>query len=68
MNLFIYLDTMKELDSVVANVGVGILAAFLVVIILKMFTGLRRGTGRQLVHTILTVASAAISVVVSVIL
>ena len=68
MNLFKYLDTMKELDSVVAMVGVGILAAFLVVIILKMFTGLRRGTRRQLVHTILTVASALISVVVSVIL
>ena len=68
MNLFKYLDTMKELDSVVAMVGVGILAAFLVVIILKMFTGLRRGTGRQLVHTILTVVSALISVVVSVIL
>lgn len=68
MNLFKYLDTMKELDSVVAMVGVGILAVFLVVIILKMFTGLRRGTGRQLVHTILTVASALISVVVSVIL
>ena len=68
MNLFKYLDTMKELDSVVAMVGVGVLAAFLVVIILKMFTGLRRGTGRQLVHTILTVVSAGVAVVVSVIL
>lgn len=68
MNLFAYLDKMKELDSVVADIGVGVLALFLVVIILKMFTGMRRGTGRQLVHTLLTVASAIISVVVAVIL
>lgn len=68
MNLFKYLNTMKELDSVVAYVGAGLLALFLVVIILKMLTGLRRGTGRQLVHTLLTVGSAVISIIVSVIL
>ena len=68
MNLFAYVEEMKELDSTVALISICMLAAFLLVIFFKMLTGMRRGTYRQLVHTGLSLISAAISVIVSVML
>lgn len=62
MNFFTYLNKMKELGSIPALVGMGIFALFLIVIIVKMFIGIRRGTKRQIVHLLLTVAAAIISI------
>ena len=62
MNFFTYLNKMKELGSIPALVGMGIFALFLIVIIVKMFIGIRRGTKRQIVHLLLTCAAAIISV------
>ena len=62
MNFFTYLNKMKELGSIPALVGMGIFALFIIVIIVKMFIGIRRGTKRQIVHLLLTCAAAIISV------
>ena len=51
MNVFQYVDLMKEQNSIVATVGVGLLALFLLIIIFKMLVGMRRGTWRQLIYT-----------------
>ena len=65
MNLFEYIAAMKEQNSTVAMVGVILLALFLVVIILKMLGGMRRGTWRQLVRTGMTLLSAIASFIVA---
>ena len=61
MNLFQYVNQMKEGGSVVGIIGVGLLLAFLVFIILKMLLGMRRGTWRQLVRTGATLLAAIVS-------
>ncbi len=61
MNLFEYVSLMKEKGSVVAIIGVALLALFLLVIILKMLGGMRRGTWRQLIRTGMTVLAAVAS-------
>ncbi|MBR5144187.1 MAG: CvpA family protein [Clostridia bacterium] len=61
MNFFEYVDLMKEKSTPVAIVGLGLLALFLVVIIFKMFGGIRRGTWRQLVRTGMTLIAAVVS-------
>lgn len=61
MNLFQYVNQMKEGGSVVGIIGVGLLLAFLVFIVLKMLFGMRRGTWRQLVRTGATLLAAIVS-------
>ncbi|MBO7196581.1 MAG: hypothetical protein J6V80_04550 [Clostridia bacterium] len=61
MNLFKYVSLMKEQDGIIPMIGVGLLAFFLLFIILKMLGGMRRGTFRQLVRTGMTLAAAIIS-------
>ena len=61
MNLFQYVTLMKQSESPVAIVGVALLSLFLVVILLKMLGGMRRGTMRQLVRTGMTLAAAVVS-------
>lgn len=61
MNLSEYVLLMKESGSVVGMIGVGLVALFLVIIILKMLGGMRRGFWRQLVRTGMTLAAAIIS-------
>ena len=61
MNFFEYVDLMKVKSTPVAIVGLGLLALFLVVIIFKMFGGIRRGTWRQLVRTGMTLVAAVVS-------
>lgn len=61
MNIFEYIPLMKEQGTPFAFAGVALLALFLVIIILKMLGGMRRGTWRQLVRTGLTLLSAIAS-------
>ncbi len=61
MSLFGFVAKMKESDSVVALIGILLLSFFLIVIILKMLFGMRRGTWRQLIRTGLTAVSAIAS-------
>ena len=61
MNLFQYVNQMKEGGSVVGIIGVGLLLAFLIFIVLKMLFGMRRGTWRQLVRTGATLLAAIVS-------
>ena len=68
MNLFEYIGEMKELGTPVATAAVVLLCLFLVVIILKMLGGMRRGTWKQIVRTGLTLAAAVISYVVALII
>ena len=51
MNLFQYADKMAALDSPMAYVGMGLVAAFTLFILLKMLFAMRRGVHRQLLHT-----------------
>ena len=51
MNLFEFIQTMKEMGTPFGIAGVAILGLFLIYIILKMLGGMRRGTWRQLVRT-----------------
>ncbi len=61
MNFFEYVDLMKEMNTPVALVGLGLLALFLVVIIVKMLGGMRRGVWRQIVRTGMTLIAAIVS-------
>ena len=61
MNVFQYVSHMKEIGGIIPTIGVGLLAFFLVFIIIKMLGGMRRGTFRQLVRTGMTAAAAVIS-------
>lgn len=66
MDLLEYIDRMKELNTPVAMAAVILLCLFLVVIILKMLGGMRRGGWRQLLQSGLTLAAAIISYTVAV--
>ena len=68
MSFINYINEMKEMDSIVGMVGAGILALFLLFIIFKMLGGMRRGTWRQLVRTLATLAAAVVSFVAGVII
>jgi len=62
MNVFEYIESMKNTsNNIVGIAGLGILALFLLVIVLKMLGGMRRGVWRQLVRTGVTFAAAAVS-------
>ena len=61
MKLFEYVPLMKEMNTPFAIAGVAILAVFLVIIIIKMLSGMRQGTWRQLVRTGMTLIAAAAS-------
>lgn len=61
MNFFEYVALMKEMNTPVALVGLGLLALFLVIIIFKMLGGMRRGTWRQVVRTGMTLIAAIVS-------
>lgn len=65
MNLFKYTVTMNMLDSPIALIGVLLLALFLVVVILKMYFGMRRGTLRQAFRTGTTATAALISFIIA---
>lgn len=58
MNLFEFIQTMKEMGTPFGIAGVAILGLFLIYIILKMLGGMRRGTWRQLVRTAATLVAA----------
>ena len=66
MNFFEYVKEMKALGTPVAIVGLGILALFLLVIILKMLGGMRRGVWRQLARTGATLLAAVAAYIASV--
>ena len=68
MSFINYINEMKEMDSIVGMIGAGILALFLLFIIFKMLGGMRRGTWRQLVRTLATLAAAVVSFVAGVII
>ena len=62
MNIFDYIESMKHTQETIVGVaGLGILALFLLVIVLKMLGGMRRGTWRQLVRTGMTFVAAGIA-------
>ena len=61
MNFINYTNAMKALGTPFAIAGVALLALFLVIIILKMLGGMRRGTWRQLVRTGMTLLAAVVS-------
>ena len=61
MNFFDYVALMKEMNTPVALVGLGLLALFLVIIIVNMLGGMRRGTWRQIVRTGMTLIAAIVS-------
>ena len=61
MNFFDYVALMKEMNTPVALVGLGLLALFLVIITIKMLGGMRRGTWRQIVRTGMTLIAAIVS-------
>ena len=61
MNFFDYVALMKEMNTPVAFVGLGLLALFLVIITIKMLGGMRRGTWRQIVRTGMTLIAAIVS-------
>ena len=67
MNFFEYIDSMKELGTPVATAAVALLCLFLVVIIIKMLSGARRGTFRQLLRSGTTFLAAIISYTTAVI-
>ena len=67
MNLFDFVTRMKEMDGVLGYVGAGLLVLFLLLIVFKMLGGMRRGTWRQLVRTLATLAAAVASFIVGVI-
>ncbi len=66
MTFFEYVTKMQELGTPVALVGLGILALFLLIIVLKMLGGLRRGVWRQLVRTGMTLLAAVVSYIAAV--
>ena len=68
MNFFDYVALMKEMNTPVAFVGLGLLALFLVIIIVNMLGGMRRGTWRQIVRTGMTLIAAIISYIAAVVL
>lgn len=61
MNLFEFIQTMKEMGTPFGIAGVAILGLFLIYIILKMLGGMRRGTWRQLVRTAATLVAAIVA-------
>lgn len=61
MNIFEYVPLMKEMGTPFAIAGVALLALFLLIIILKMLFGMRRGFWRQLIRTGVTLLAAIIS-------
>ena len=61
MNFINYTNSMKALGTPFAIAGIAILGVFLVIIILKMLGGMRRGTWRQLVRTGATLLAAVMS-------
>ncbi len=61
MDLFEYIDRMKASGSPVATVAIVLLCLFLLLIILKMLGGMRRGGWKQLLQSGLTLAAAIIS-------
>ncbi len=66
MTFFEYVTKMQELGSPVAIVGLVILALFLLIIVLKMLGGLRRGVWRQLVRTGMTLLAAVVSYIAAI--
>ena len=68
MSYFEYIDAMKEMGGPVAVVAVSLLCLFLVVVIIKMLSGMRRGTFKQLLRTGTTLLAAIIAYGVAVIL
>ena len=68
MNFFEYVDLMKEMNTPVALIGLGLLALFLVVIIIKMLGGMRRGVWRQIVRTGMTLIAAIVSYIAAVVI
>ena len=67
MKLIEFINRMKDMDSIFGIIGVAILGLFLLFIIFKMLGGMRRGTWRQLVRTLATLAAAIASVIFGVI-
>ena len=67
MNLTEYLTAMKESGSPIAIIGVALLCLFLVVTIIKMLGGMRRGSWRQLFRTGVTLAAAIVAYLAAVI-
>lgn len=61
MNFFDYVNLMTEMNTPVALVGLGLLALFLVIVIVNMLGGMRRGTWRQVVRTGMTLIAAIVS-------
>ena len=62
MNLFDYIQSMKNSDNMVIGIaGLAVLALFLLVIVLKMLGGMRRGAWRQIIRTGMTLAAAVVS-------
>ena len=67
MNVFEYIQSMQNANNIVIGIGgLAILGLFLLVIVLKMLGGMRRGIWRQLIRTGVTFAAAAISYFVAV--
>ena len=56
-----YLTAMKELGGPIAIISVSLLCLALLVIIIKMLGGMRRGSWRQLIRTGVTLAAALVS-------
>ena len=65
MNLIKYVSAMKKLDSTTALIGILVLCLFLIILIAKMYFGMRRGFKRQVVCTITTVVSMLASVIIA---
>lgn len=62
MNLFDYIQSMKNSDNMVIGIaGLAVLALFLLVIVFKMLGGMRRGAWRQIIRTGMTLAAAVVS-------
>ena len=68
MNFFEYVDLMKEMNTPVALVGLGLLALFLVIVIVNMLGGMRRGVWRQIVRTGMTLIAAIVSYIAAVVI
>lgn len=61
MNFFDYVNLMTEMNTPVAFIGLGLLALFLVIVIVNMLGGMRRGVWRQIVRTGMTLIAAIVS-------
>ena len=68
MNFFEYVDLMKEMNTPVALIGLGLLALFLVIVIVNMLGGMRRGVWRQIVRTGMTLIAAIVSYIAAVVI